>query len=206
MSGVAKSWWILLLLLALISSAAVADDPAPQYSCVGILPVQNDSKLRGAAEQLTSRLATVLGERFEEVEFIIIEPDEQQEDNEPVLLKKAVKFGQQYEVEALLTGVFDGVEIVGGTWPNRGGDYPQARGFHHWRLVECSQGLLVADGAIKPDKPKIYPQRIRSSEELIKRVLQDIAVAQADDLEETALLLGTKPPPGENDNQTGEDE
>jgi hypothetical protein len=73
-------------------------------------------------------------------------------------------------------------------------DFPQARGFLRWRVVDCQQGLLVADGNISPKNFKTYPQRIRTEKELTSAVLGDLCDALGDALEES----GAKQPAEED--------
>jgi len=95
-----------------------------------------------------------------------------------------VALGQREGVAALLDGSFGGVEIAGGVWPSLTADFPQARGFLRWRVVDCQQGLLIADGEIRPKSFKTYPQRLRTEKELIARVLGDLCDSVGDALEE----------------------
>jgi hypothetical protein len=169
-------------------------DAAAQFARVGVVPLRDDGNIRDGAQQLTEMLAGRLDGRFEEVEFIIVDPAVIGLKCGPVLLEEAVELGSEYEVEALLDGVFCGVEIVGGTWPNLGSDLPLARGVMRWRLVECAEGMLVIDGEIAPRKPQFYPKRIRTEEELINRVMQDLVAKVGDDLEAGGILAGTEQP------------
>lgn len=177
---------------AVDSGTAVA--PAVQYARIGIVPLRDESDIRNGAADLASMLAGRLGERFKSAEFIEVDPGIIGLEHGPVLLEEAVELGAEYGCDALLDGVFGGVEIVGGTWPNTASDTPQARGELTWRLVECSAGRLVVDGTVKPLKPKVYSARIRSSEQLIRRVMQEMVAVVGDELEEGGWPAGTSLP------------
>lgn len=183
---------VLALILPLVSTAAGADT-APPLTRVGIVPLRDDGNVRDGAERLTSMLAARLGAQFESTEFFIVELDDDDDQPAgPLLLKEAVDLGRETGADALLDGVFGGVEIVGGTWPNKGGDHPQARGFLRWRLVDGATGLLITDGRVDPEKPKVYSQRIRTLKRLQTRVLQDLADAVVEELENCERLPGAE--------------
>jgi hypothetical protein len=162
-----------------------------QFTRVGIAPLKDASKLRGGADDLLSIWQAQLKQAFPEVEFVLVDPSVLDLPAGPLLLEEAVKLGQHYDVHALLTGVFEGVEVTGGTWPNAGASFPSAKGAMSWRLVECETGVLVADGVIEPRKPKAYSPRIKDTAELCRRVLQDLARDATAALKDAGALAGT---------------
>ena len=175
----------------------IAERETPvQYSVVGIVPFHDRGDVREGAERFIEILQARLAARFEEVEFIVVDPEKVDAETGPLLLDEAVKLGSEYGCDALVDGVFYGVEIVGGTWPNTASDTPEARGKLKWRLVECSGGSLLLDGRLDPGKPKVYSRRIRSEDELIRRVMQGMAAEVGDRLGESGFLAGTPPPEG----------
>jgi hypothetical protein len=179
---------------------AAADATLAQYARVGVVPLRDEGNVHDGAALLTAMLAGRLGARFDQVEFVAVDPAEAGLGNEPLLLNEAKQLGAHYQVEALLDGVFLGVEIVGGTWPNIGSDLPMARGMLRWRLVDCRTGLLALDGKVAPKKAKFYPKAVRTEEDLVSRVMQDMVAQVGDDLEAAGLLAGTEPPmPPETD-------
>jgi hypothetical protein len=184
-----RSIAVLALLLPILSTAAGADT-APPLTRVGIVPLRDDGNVRNGAQRLTSMLAARLAARFEETEFFVIELDDTDPPEGPLLLAEAVELCRETGADALVDGVFGGIEVVGGTWPNKGGDHPQARGFLRWRLVDGVSGLLITDGVIDPDKPQVYSQRVRTLKQLQTRVLQDLADAVVEELEGCERLPG----------------
>jgi len=197
----------LAVALSAARQAAAQEPPADavpvQYARVGVVPLRDEGNIRDGADKLSEMLAGRLSGRFDEVEFVLIKRDEDG-DNEPLLLDEAVKLGKEQGVDALLDGVFQGIEIVGGTWPNQGSDLPMARGMMRWRLVDCSTGLLALDGKVAPRKPKCYPMRIRTEEELISSVMQDMVAEVGTGLEEAGILAGTEPPADEQESEVAE--
>jgi len=175
------------------SFGAASAAPA-QYARIGVVPLRDEGNVHDGAVQLTEMLAGRLGARFEQVEFVPVDPAAAGLGDGPLLLDEAVQLGAHYEVDALLDGVFLGVEIVGGTWPNVGSDLPMARGMLRWRLVDCATGLLALDGQVAPKKAKFYPKSVRTEEDLIGRVMQDMVAQVGDDLEAGGMLAGTEPP------------
>lgn len=166
---------MLALALPLVAAGAPAGDSAPPLERIGIVPLRDEGNVRNGAERLTAMLRARLEARFEQAEFFVVELDEAEQPSGPLLLKEAVELCRETGADGLIDGVFGGVEIVGGTWPNKGGDHPQARGFLRWRLVDGATGLLITDGSIEPEKPTVYSPRIRSTQKLQTRVLQDLA-------------------------------
>jgi hypothetical protein len=176
-----------------------AEEPPVQYAHIGIVPLRDEGNVRDGAEELSAMLAGRLDAYFPEAEFILLDPGEEGFPPGPVLLDEAVEYGTEFGVDALIDGVFGGVEIAGGTWPNAGSDVPMARGELRWRLVECGEGLLVADDHVLPEKHKIYSKRITDTDELVERVMQDLVAAVAALLEERGLVAGTELPESEED-------
>jgi hypothetical protein len=185
---------LLIALLCAAAAAADADAAAAQYARVGVVPLRDEGNVHDGAVQLTEMLAGRLGGRFDQVEFVLVDPAELDLGDEPLLLAEAVELGAHFEVDALLDGVFLGVEIIGGTWPNLGSDLPMARGMMRWRLVDCASGLLAQDGKVAPKKAKFYPKAVRTEEDLVNRVMQDMVAKVGDDLEAGGMLAGTEPP------------
>ncbi|MBN2081751.1 hypothetical protein JW859_06015 [bacterium] len=192
---------LLGLLLAIVVLAPVwAEDDArpvsakPLLTRIGVVPLHDAGNLRDGAEQMTEILLGRLAARFADVEFLAIDPAEAGLEDKPLLLADAVTLGEACDVEALIDGTFDGIEIVGGTWPNQGADTPQARGFLRWRLVDCQDGLLLADGRIRPAKPEFYSRHIRTEEALVRRVMQSLADQVGAEIEDLELLAGTEAP------------
>jgi|GEM_PF-6064279 len=189
----------LVLALVILPPVLAEEDTRPQsgdplLTRIGVVPLRDEGNLRDGAKQMTEILLGRLAGRFSEVEFIAIDPAEAELDDKPLLLDEAVRLGEEFDVEALVDGTFDGIEIVGGTWPNQGADTPQARGFMRWRLVDCQDGLLIADGRIKPAKPEFYSRQIRTEETLVRRVMQSLADQIGTELEELERLAGTQKP------------
>lgn len=178
-------------IVLLLSATGVADSaPAPELKRIAVVPLRDEGNVRDGAARLTSMLQAKLAARFEGVEFFIVEPAADGLPPGPLLLEEAIELCRESGADALLDGVFGGVEIVGGSWPNNGGDHPQAKGFLRWRLVDGTDGLLIQDGVIDPDKHKVYPQRIRSTKELQSRVMQDLAAQVVTALEDCERLPG----------------
>jgi hypothetical protein len=175
MNALARATVMLALTLPLVAAGAQAGESAPPLQRIGIVPLRDEGNVRNGAERLSSMLQARLEAKFEEAEFFVVELDEKDQPSGPLLLKEAVELCSETGADGLIDGVFGGVEIVGGTWPNKGGDHPQARGFLRWRLVDGSDGMLIMDGRIEPEKPKVYSPRIRSTRQLQTRVLQDLA-------------------------------
>jgi len=192
---------LLCALLAVALQPARAQDAAQpaagaaseQYARIGVAPLRDEGNVHDGAALLTEMLAGRLGARFDHVEFVPVDPAEAGLGDGPLLLDEARQLGAHYQVEALLDGVFLGVEIVGGTWPNVGSDLPMARGMMRWRLVDCGTGLLALDGKVAPKKAKFYPKAVRTEEDLVSRVMQDMVAQVGDDLEAAGLLAGTEP-------------
>lgn len=195
------------LALVLAAQPAWAEDEAAapptgavaQFTRVGIVPLKDEGNLRGGAEDLLSIWQAQLEKRFDEVEFVLADPTELGLPAGPLLLEEAVKVGEYYKVEALLTGTFGGVEITGGNWPNAGSSYPSAKGAMSWRLVECGTGLLITDGVVDFGSPKSYSPRVKDSTELARRVLQDLAREAVAALAKSGALAGTDPPQREGE-------
>jgi hypothetical protein len=198
-------WLSVAFGLALAGRPALADGgtiapPAPpalatgQFTRVGLVPLKDEGQLRGGATDLLSIWQAQLTKEFPEVEFVLADPAALDLPAGPLLLDEAVELGAHYEVQALLTGVFGGVEITGGTWPNAGASFPTAKGVLSWRLVDCTSGLLAADGVVDFDKPKAYSPRVKDTAELTRRVLQDLAREAVAALEASGWLAGTEPP------------
>lgn len=165
---------------------------APQASRIGVVLLRDESGQPEQAKRLTQMLASRLAERFEGSEFIVIDPTDKDagknvSQRNPLLLDEAVALGQREGVQAVLDGSFGGVEISGGVWPSQTADFPQARGFLRWRVVDCQEGLIVADGEIRPKDFSTYPQRIRTEKELVQRVLGDLCTLVGDALEEAGM-------------------
>ena len=199
------SFCITAAAVVLLGSLASADaeelgyTPLRPYTSVGVIPLHDASNIHEGAMLLTEMLAARLDERFEDAEFILLDAEAVEPARWPLLPDEAVELGDELGVDALLDGVFGGVEIVGGTWPNLGSDVPQARGDLRWRLIDCETGRLVLARASGGRKPKIYSPRIRTTEHLIRQVMQDLVCAVGDELEEAVVLAGTQEP--ETDHQ-----
>lgn len=194
-----------LLLGALLCSAAAPDTGAgnqaesaspaaqtKQVSRIGVVLLRDESGKPEQARRLTEMLASRLGDRFEGSEFVVLDPTDKDaakngSRRSPLLLDEAVALGQREGVQAVLDGTYGGVEISGGVWPSQTADFPQARGFLRWRVVDCQEGLIVADGEIKPKDFSTYPQRIRTEKELVQRVLGDLCTLVGDALEEAGM-------------------
>lgn len=157
---------------------------------VGIVPLRDDAEQPKLAVKLAAMLKARLGARFKKVSFEIVDPAKLGSGltDGPLLLDEAVKLGRKAGVDALLDGVFGGVQIAGGSWPSMTASFPEARGKLRWRLVECGEGLLLADGDIRPEHYKAYSQRIRSEGELQRRVLQDLVMAVGDEIEKSKVF------------------
>lgn len=160
------------------------------FTRIGVLPLTDKGAVRDGAVQLTAMLKDRLGARFEGVVFIAIDLPAARLEGEPALIENAAKLGQQFDVQALLDGVFGGVDISGGCWPNHGSDMPEARGVLRWRLIECASGQLAAEGDIAPRKPQVYSQRIRTEAALVRSVMQGLVEEVGDALEGAGLLAG----------------
>ncbi len=183
---------LLALALAALILSSAGSEPAAPFARVGIVPLRDEGNVRNGAQRLTKMLRARLAAHYEDVDFFIVDLEDTDIPPGPLLLKEAVELCDRTGADALLEGVFGGVEVVGGTWPNRGSDFPMARGYLSWRLVEGSGGMLVSDGKIDPDKPKVYSERIRSTKELQTRVLQDLADGVAAALEDCKRLPSTE--------------
>ncbi len=172
------------------SSSAGHSAPASPLLRVGIVPLRDDAEQPKLAASLSRMLQARLAARFKGVEFVVLDPESLGSGlgDTPLLLNEAVNLGQAANVDALLDGSFGGVQIAGGSWPSMTASEPQARGKLRWRLVECTEGLLLADGKIDPDRYKAYSQRIRTEKELEKRVLQDLVLSVGDELEKLGRL------------------
>jgi hypothetical protein len=180
-------------------TAEPAADPVAQYVSVVVIPLHEAGNVHEGASALTEMLVARLGARFEDVEFLLADAEEIEPAEWPVLPAEAINIGNDLGVDALLDGAFGGVEIVGGTWPNKGSDVPQARGRLNWRLLDCATGQLVLAGVAGAKRPQVYSPRIRSSEELARRVMQDLVTDVGDALEEAVVLAGT----GESEAESG---
>lgn len=177
----------------------------PQLARIGLVPLADESKIRGGGEELDSILLARLEDHFEDVEFVAVDPGVIGIKNgAPLLLEDAAELGVHYGVDALLTGTFIGVDIVGGTWPNHGADFPSAQGWLRWRLVGCAQGLLLADGTVDFGKPRIYSQRVKDTAQLRRRVMQDLADEALEQLEGIGELAGTARPADDEDSMEGD--
>ncbi len=177
-----------------LAESADAAASSGQFTRVGLAPLRDDGGLRDGAADLLTIWQAQLEKELPEVEFVLVDPAALDLPAGPLLLDEAVKLGAHFEVEALLTGVFGGVEITGGTWPNAGSSYPTAKGAMSWRLVECQTGLVVADGIADFDKPKAYSARTKDTAQLARRVLQDLARAATQQLVASGALAGTVRP------------
>jgi hypothetical protein len=182
----------LWLLLAAAPLGAGAAQPEAGFTRVGIVPLRDESGIRDGAKKMTELLRAHLAQRFKGVEFVLVDPAELDLPDGPLLLDEAVRAGEHFKVQALIDGVFQGVEIQGGVWPTLASDTPLARGFLRWRLVECAEGIVVTDGAIHPKRYKVYPKRVRSAEDLERKVMQDLARAAGDALEESGAFAREK--------------
>ncbi|MCC7479251.1 hypothetical protein IT575_12440 [bacterium] len=178
---------------------ALAREPAPAKPGsaaaapilrIGIVPLKDEAEDPALTSSLGRMLQARLGARFKGVTFTLVDPASlgSQLGDGPLLLKEAVALGQSAQVDALIDGVFGGVKIAGGSWPSLTASAPEAKGRLRWRLVECSEGLLLADGRIEPEQYKVYSQRIRTEKELRKRVLQDLVLEVGDELEKLGRL------------------
>jgi hypothetical protein len=179
--------------LALCSPAVSADAPTPLV--IGVVPLRDEAEQPRLAARLSEMLAARLGARFEDVDFVAVDPALLGSglSDGPLLLDEAVELGRLAGVDALLDGVFGGVQISGGSWPTRAASAPEARGKLRWRLVECAEGLLLADARIEGDKYKAYSQRIRTEDELQRRVLQDLVLEVGDELERAGVFSKAAP-------------
>ena len=175
-----------------IAQQATATATGGQFTRVGLAPLRDDGKLRDGAAELLAIWQAQLEQEFPEVEFVPVDPEALDLPDGPLLLDEAIDLGAHYGVQALLTGVFGGVEVVGGTWPNAGSSFPSAKGAMSWRLVESRKGLLVADGSVDFRRPKAYSSRTKDSAQLARRVMQDLAREATAQLGGTGALAGTQ--------------
>jgi hypothetical protein len=177
-----------LVLLALLAPPVLAKDapaagadkpPAPHldapYTRIGVVKFFNDSHLRGGAEKFTEILLGRFSVRLAGAEFVLADPSVIGVKYGPLQPDEAVNLGQHYKVQALVDGIFSGIEIVGGTWPSQATGVPEAKGSARWRLLDTQTGTMVLDGTLDPKKPKLYSGRVRDTDELVRFVMRDMA-------------------------------
>jgi hypothetical protein len=175
-----------LILFALLAPPCRADDPTAgnatnqpgnvlPYTRIGVVLFLDDSRIRHGGEKFTEILLGRLGARIKGVEFVMADPHEIGIKAGPLQPDEARELGAKLGVQALLDGIFSGVDIVGGTFPSLGNDLPQATGRARWRLLDAGTGVLALDGLVDPERPKIYPKRVRNTDDLVRRVMLDMA-------------------------------
>ncbi len=161
--------------------------PAP-YTRIGIVTFLDDSRVHNGGEKFTQVLLGRLGARIEGVEFILADPKEIGIKAGPLQPDEASNLGAKLGVQALLDGIFSDIDIVGGSWPSIANNIPQAKGSARWRLLDAGSGMLMLDGRVDPDRPKLYPKRVRSNDDLIRLVMLDMAEEIAVALQEAGAV------------------
>jgi hypothetical protein len=175
-----------LVLFALLAPPCRADDApdangkdrpasALPYTRIGVVLFMDDSRIHHGGEQFTEILLGRLNTRIKGVEFVMADPHEIGIKAGPLQPDEARELGAKLDVQALLDGIFSGVDIVGGTWPSLANDVPQAKGQARWRLLDAGTGVMARDGLVDPKRPKIYSRRVRNTDDLVRRVMQDMA-------------------------------
>jgi len=151
-----------------------AEPRGPRFRSVGILPVQNETRVMHGGEQVMRILLGRLERKFRDVKFVRIDPEEDESyPGGPILLTEAKRLGEKHQVDALIDGTFLGYEVSGGTWPSRATIYPEARAIIRLRVIRTSDGTLFKYYTHKPKKMKTYSPSIRTERELFGRVVRD---------------------------------
>jgi hypothetical protein len=168
-----------------LAAPCAAKNPAPQhsdlpaipapYTRIGIVTFLDDSRINNGGKKFTEVLLGRLGARINGVEFVLADPQEIGVKAGPLQPDEACNLGAKLGVQALLDGIFSGVDIVGGTWPSIANNVPQAKGTARWRLLDAGTGMLMLDGRVEPEKPKLYSRRVRSTDDLVRLVMLDMA-------------------------------
>ncbi len=121
-----------LILLALIALPAHAKDAPPAakdapaavhldapYTRIGVVLFYNDSRIRDGGVKFTDILLGRLSVRLAGAEFVLADPAVIGVKYGPLQPDEAANLAQHYKVQALVDGIFSGIEIVGGTWPSQ---------------------------------------------------------------------------------------
>ncbi len=146
----------------------------PRFKNVGLLRFKNDTSVMRASEKTRRIFRDRLQRRFPKVNFKLIDLPKEENLDEPLLLKQAQRIGEKYGVDALIDGDIIGFKITGGGWPSRSVSYPEVLSVMQIRIVETERGTILLKYNHAPKKPKLYPQSIRTEEELFGRVIRDI--------------------------------
>lgn len=161
------------------SETASAEEPesapsGPRFRSVGVLPVENQTRVMRGGKLMTQILFGRLGRKFGKVKFVRIDPAEDEGYlGGPILLTEAKRLGEKHQVDALIDGALLGFEIAGGIWPSRAVAYPEARVIVRLRVIRTSDGTVYKYYTHKPKKPKTYSPGIRTERELFGRVVRD---------------------------------
>jgi hypothetical protein len=145
------------------------------YTRIGVVLFYNDSHIRDGGAKFTDILLGRLGVRLGGAEFVMADPAVIGVKYGPLQPDEASNLAQHYKVQALVDGIFTGIDIVGGTWPSQATGVPEAKGYARWRLLDAQSGMMVLDGTLDPKKPKLYSTRARDTDELIRFVMRDMA-------------------------------
>lgn len=136
------------------------------YKTVGIYPFYNGTKRKNAGVDFSEALLDRLADKFPDVKFVYITPDEANYDDEgepyPVNGKYAIRLGNEHGVEAIIDGTVLAYKFMAGLSPPPG-DYsvpgPDLVLVHaELSVVETANGSEVRLYEHAPKRPKRFPK------------------------------------------------
>jgi len=157
-----------------VAEEAESGTPGPRFKSVGMLPIENETRVMRGGETMTRILLGRLERKFGDAKFVGIDLEEDETSpGGPILLTEAKRLGEKYDVDALIDGTLLGFEITGGIWPSRAMPYPEARAVFRLRVIRTSDGTVYKYYTHKPKKPKAYSPGIRNERDLFGRVVRE---------------------------------
>lgn len=165
-------------------------NPIP-YKKIGITLFGNNTRIWEGDKQFSRMLLGYSDTRFKGVEFVKVarlsNPDS------TMLFDEARQLGEQYGVDAIITGVLDRVSFPGGMFPMKSNNIPQGLGAAWFKLIDTKSGFPVLDCYVWDETTVWYHPRIGEQRDLENAIMKHVAEMISDVLQDESYLSGFEP-------------
>lgn len=165
-------------------------NPLP-YKKIGITLFGNNTNIWQGDKQFSRMLLGYANTRFKQVEFVKVarlsNPDS------TMMFDEAKQLGEEYNVDAIITGVLDRVFFPGGLFPMKSNNIPQGQGAAWFKLIDTKTGFPVLDCYVWDETTVWYHPRIGEQKELENAIMKHIAEMICNVLQDENFITGAEP-------------